>query len=238
MSPTTADIYRNEQTNVINDKFWSDDPSILFNSARAIEFVPTADMNSVERLNAISRFFIYLSLVLFVISRNYMTFWIGILAMVVIYVIFRGDSSLKAVNVEAFDRQIKDAFGVNHNVPIRISDTGELTQRPTPHNPFMNVLLSDYVDNPQRFPASRHSDQDVKDEVEKYFGYNLYQDVSDVFQTRNQRREFYTVPSAQIPNDRESLMKWCWGSEMVSTCKDGDQEKCLQFEDLRVPGYS
>jgi hypothetical protein len=48
------------------DKFWGDDPKILFQYNRLIEFFPTNDMSESEKLNAISRFCIYSGIVLYI----------------------------------------------------------------------------------------------------------------------------------------------------------------------------
>lgn len=49
-----------QETGIIKpDPFWGDDFAILFHQDRLIEFVPSADMNTNERLNALARFGIY-----------------------------------------------------------------------------------------------------------------------------------------------------------------------------------
>jgi hypothetical protein len=234
--PTTYETYVKEKENTLGDLFWSVDPSVFFDRDRAIEFFPTKDMSTVEKLNAISRFLVYLSILLFIVKRNYNIFFIPIIGLFVIYIIYYNDSSFHRYNVEQFDQKIKTALGVHPEVPLKIDDVGNICQRPTVDNPFMNVLISDYANNATRPPACSQGDDDVKAETKKFFDYNLYKDVEDVWETRNNQRQFVTMPWTTIPNDRDSFMKWCWKSTNV--CKDGDQDYCLQFEDLRVPGYS
>ena len=46
----------------INDKFWFEDISILYNPQRFIEFIPTEDMSLAEKLNTAARYgFIYIN---------------------------------------------------------------------------------------------------------------------------------------------------------------------------------
>ena len=234
--PTTYDTYIKEKENVLSDSFWSDDPSILFDKDRVIEFFPTVDMSINERLNAISRFFIYLSFLLFIITRNYNVFFIPIIGLSILYVTYYNDSNLHLFNVEKFDDDIKKTLGLRPDIPLKIDDVGDICQRPTPANPFMNVLISDYTDNPSRPPACSQADDDIKGETKKYFDYNLYKDVDDVWDNTNSQRQFVTLPGMTIPNDRDSWIKWCCKSTNV--CKDGDQDYCLEYEDLRVPGNS
>uniref|UniRef100_A0A6C0BKH1 Minor capsid protein P9 transmembrane helices domain-containing protein n=1 Tax=viral metagenome TaxID=1070528 RepID=A0A6C0BKH1_9ZZZZ len=224
------------QKSHMDDPFWGDQISILWNGDRAIEFFPTQDMNDVEKLNALTRFFMYLSLVLLVIYRNYKVLFIGIVAAAIIYLIQYNQLLKHAETREQFDGEVKKEFGLKEDVPIKVNDNGDVCQLPTPNNPFMNVLLTDYTDNPNRPPACNYNDSQANETRDKYFNYNLYKDVEDVWDRRNSQREYVTLPGTTIPNDRDSFMKWCWKTTYV--CKDGDLNYCLQDEDLRVPGWS
>ena len=108
---------------------------------------------------------------------------------------------------------------------------GEKCQAPSLDNPFMNGLAGD---NPTRPEACKSP---ATEELSKtYLDHNLYKDVNDVFEKHNSQRQFYTNPSTTYPNDREAFMKWCWDTPYA--CKAGDMNHCLQYEDLRVPGFS
>lgn len=232
----TSLTYESEKKKHLNDPFWADDISILYDSNRLIEFFPTADMNTTEKLNALTRFFIYLSIVLFVVYRDFNIFFIAIVAAAIIYIIDYNDAKNRILNQEQFEDKIKEELQIRKETPIKVNELGDVCQLPTPMNPFMNVLLTDYTDNPNRPPACAYNDEQAKEATEKYFDYNLYKDVEDVWGKRNSQREFVTMPGTTIPNDRDSFMKWCWKTTYV--CKDGDLNYCLQNEDLRVPGYS
>jgi hypothetical protein len=92
----------------------------------------------------------------------------------------------------------------------------------------MNVLMSEWTDNPNRPPACGYSG--IKDEIEENFSFNLYRDIDDLFDKNNSQRQFYTTPITTIPNDQGSFARWLY--EVPSTCKE-DQENCLRYEDLR-----
>ena len=55
----------------INDPFWVDDYKILFYKERLTSFFPTIKMTLIEKLNAIFRLSIYLSIILYLISNKY-----------------------------------------------------------------------------------------------------------------------------------------------------------------------
>lgn len=232
----TSLTYETEQKKHINDPFWANEPAILFNWSRLIEFLPTYDMNTNEKLNAITRFFIYLSIILFVIYHKYNVFFIAIIGATIIFIIYYNENKTQSQNREDFEYKIKDYFNIKQDTPIKVNDNGDVCQLPTPNNPFMNVLITDYTDNPNRPPACDYNDSDVRETTNKYFNYNLYKDVEDVWERRNSQREYITMPNTTIPNDRDSFMKWCWKTKYV--CKDGDLDHCLHYEDMRVPGYS
>ena len=48
----------------INDKFWYEDPNILFAFNRLTEFFPTPDMTVYEKLNSVTRLAFYVSIVM------------------------------------------------------------------------------------------------------------------------------------------------------------------------------
>jgi hypothetical protein len=233
---TTAVTYDTEQKKHMNDPFWSDNPRILYQSDRLIEFFPTADMNTNEKLNAITRFSIYLSIFLFIIYRNYNLLYVGIVTAVIVYIINYQETKKQIKTQEQLENNLKSQLNINPDTPIKVNEMGDICQKPTPMNPFMNVLMTDYTDNPNRPPACAHNDTEANVEREKYFNYNLYKDVEDVWDRRNSQREYVTMPGTTIPNDRDSFMKWCWKTTYV--CKDGDLNYCLQEEDMRRPGYS
>jgi hypothetical protein len=107
-------------------------------------------------------------------------------------------------------------------------------QMPSANNPFMNVLISDYTENPDRKPAGNIEDPEVKALIDKHFNTGLYKDIDDVWDRGNSQRQFYTNPSTTIPNDRDSFAKWCWNTPM--TCKEGNLQRCLKYDDVRAHG--
>lgn len=204
---------------VKSDPFWTDQPSILYDRYRLVEFVPTSDMTLNEKLNACSRFVIYVGLLLYLIHFNIMMIYIPIIGLFIIWLVHRNYHE----NTENFSSS--NGFMTYNPLP---------SVKPTEHNPFMNVMLTDYVDDPNRPPAASISDPKIQEDMEKMFSSGLYRDVDDVWNKNNSQRQYYTNPNTIIPNDRESFMNWCWKTPYV--CKDGDGIACLKYEDLRGHG--
>lgn len=208
-----------------NDPFWSEQPSVLANRDRVIEFVPTSDMTWNERLNALTRFGIYTGLLLMMYLGKSWPGYIALAALGFTLLIWR--YSPKTVRphrnnpTEHPTTESPNPF-IPPNQPECIA--------PTRNNPFMNVLQNEYIDNPTRPPACPV--EEVKDQIEDHFNYNLYKDVGEaIWDRNNSQREWFTMPYTTIPNDQGSFANWLYKTGPV--CKQS-QEACLRFEDLRA----
>jgi hypothetical protein len=102
--------------------------------------------------------------------------------------------------------------------------TDDVCQKPSQDNPFMNVLVSDYVLNPNKKKACNVSKTNIRRSAQKYFDRNLYRSVSDIFNKEASDRQWVTNPVTTIPNDQESFAKWCYTSK--KTCKEGNGNQC------------
>lgn len=194
---------------VVSDQFWMNDYKILFDLSRVKEFVPTFDMSTAEKLNAISRFLIYAGLILTFMYADYLFMYVPIIGLALICYVFLNSEEPEGFNTD---------------------DHGDCV-KPTRDNPFMNVLMTDNTD---RSPACNIEDPKVKSDMKKLFEHGLYTNANDIWDRNNSQRQFYTNPSTTVPNDRDSFMKWCYNTPYV--CKDGDQHACLKNEDLRGHG--
>lgn len=215
--------YREQLSKLVkSDPFWGDQPSILYASNRVVEFVPTTDMNRVEKINALTRMFIYLGLILTLVYQKIIYLYIPIVGMLFLYFVH--------INYPEHERE---EFAADCDACSE-DDNGNLYEKPTKDNPFMNVLLTDYVDDPTRAPAADIEDPNIRKDIKKMFDHGLYKNANDIWDKNNSQRQYYTNPSTTIPNDRDSFMKWCWKVPYV--CKDGDLVDCLKYDDVRAHG--
>ena len=118
------------------------DYTILFQKDK-IQLWPTDDMTQDEKLNAISRFIILLSLLGFVLTQTIRFIWIGIATLFLI-VMYRNAQKTE----EAFT--------------IKTTRTA-----PTQENPLMNVLLPEINGNPNRGKALTYNPKTEKKIMEK-----------------------------------------------------------------------
>ena len=173
----------------MSEKFWYSDPSVLFSAKSWYVFVPTPQMSVPQALNAVTRFAIYLSVLLFVTSMNPM--YVLFVPLVMLATIF-----LNAWFPEA--KKITETFVSSY--------VGTEESMPTADNPFMNAPLTDILDNPSRPPAADVTRLDVRDEVNRAFAQtsNIYMDTTDVYELVQSQRNFHTVPE----DDHAGLLRF------------------------------
>jgi Family of unknown function (DUF5762) len=209
--------------NLHSDKFWLDDPKTLINKGNYHRIVPNKSMSKIEILNALTRFFVYLSILYILFARKIEFIYIPvimILLIVVLYYVQNNDT--KDMKREEFCRP----SGCN---PINIC------QKPTSGNPFMNVTMADLMDNRERPEGCVSTDKNIKQDIDKYFNNNLFRDVDDLFDRNTGQRQFYTTPITTIPNDQDSFAKWLY--KLPETCKE-NQSNCLKYEDIRFNRFN
>jgi len=204
-----------EKIKKISDKFWSEDIEILFKISKLSEFFPEKTLSFSENLNSITRCSTYLSTILYLYSGNYKFLFIFIITMILTYMIYHNN---KEYNIS---KQIIDNYHNFGNIKYPVNYIN-----PSKNNPFMNVLLTDYINNPNRASIIKKegSNMNIKQQIEDNFNINLYKDVSDVFGVENSQRQFYTTPITTIPNDQSKFAKWLYKGP--KTCKEGNGLQC------------
>jgi hypothetical protein len=214
---------------------WIHDPSILFIN----ELWPEPHMTIEQKINAISRLVILLTLLGFLITFNINILITGIITLGIFYFLYTTQKDKLKTN------EIKEGFTpTTYN---KIKKNKALTI-PTPQNPLMNVLLPEIKYNPNRkvaapaFNSSVEKDinastklnaiynsfKDItnKSEAEKIKN-KLFADLGDNFDLDNSMRGFYTMPNTTIPNDQGGFAKFCYGT--MTSCKEGNETACTRL---------
>ena len=112
---------------------WFEDPKQLVRVNKVHEFWPSKTQSSAERVDASARFIIYASCLIYLIKRDPRIFVLGATAIGVLYIMEKSN-------------MVKD--GVR---PTNVyNNIGKECAIPTKDNPMGNVLMSDYVDRPDR----------------------------------------------------------------------------------------
>jgi hypothetical protein len=214
--------------------FWSDNPNILLNNEFLFEFFPVENMAFEQKLNAISRTIVLLSLMTFFYTKSFRILFIGAISLFFIFMLHKSMKPATKQEPEGFDitTPAKQLYTT--------TDVMNVFREPDSSNPFGNVLITDYVDNPQRKPAPPAFNENVNAEIiEKAKEFvrkanpdqpditdKLFKDLGDEYVFEQSLRPFTSTASTTIPNDQQSFSEFCYGS-MVS-CKEGNAFACAK----------
>ena len=217
--------------------FWTESPSILW--TEAADFFPfhkTAQNCTSTALNSLTRFGIYLSIVMTVLfgTPAYIGLGLGIaiLAIAAYYgmkqsgIIREGFTTIVTPTLESSDSSLEIVGGedVANRVVEDVIGVKDRT-RPTAVNPFMNMLVHEIKDIPQKAPAATVDTPEIARSLSDQFQTRMYGDSTDVFQHSQNQRTWYTMPSTSIPNDVDSFQNWLFRVP-GRTCKEGNNSVC------------
>lgn len=192
------------------EKFWLDDPAVLMNYRKCI---PTRNMTHIEMMNSLIRFCLYVSILYVLFTRNLSYIIIPIAIIVII------------TAITTSKEQPRESFEVIDDI------VEEACQLPSRDNPFMNVTLTDIIDNPTRPPACPIDSCRVNEMIDQAV------DAIDEYGGRFLQRQFYTMPATTIPNDQTGFAEWLYAT--TPTCKE-DNAQCMKYnyEDIRYNRYN
>jgi hypothetical protein len=195
-----------------SNSFWWDNPKTLYEKKKMSQFFPSYDMTLVEKLNAMTRLSIILSIVLYLTTKNYLYFFIMIFVIAFTLFIYFTQKE----NMELFFNSEPNSTKNKINEEI-IKDYETKEIQPTVNNPFMNINLITSPRTQEQAPKM-WNDPELKKEVEDKYQYNLYRDVGDIYNKDNGQLYFYQMPSTTIPNEQTAFAKWCYSTGY--TCKE------------------
>lgn len=187
------------------DPFWKDDIYILFKTDRIHEFFVTEDQSPDEKLNSITRFGVYVSIVLSMYHNNPKYILLSLIFFAITYFIHTNTDPVPP-------------------------DPPQFVE-PDLNNPFGNNVITDAPDRPPMvdYSSNNKKTMEIKNKMEESFNYNLYNDLGDLYGKTNSQRQFYTTPSrGTTPPDPDGKFKqWLYGD--MPSCKDNTYN-CRVYE--------
>ena len=105
--------------------------------------------------------------------------------------------------------------------------------KPTGNNPFMNPNILTTKKGNQEYAACSIHNKNINKNINKYFYEKLFRNADDIYDKSTLDRQFYTVPSTTIPNNREKLGDWLYNRG--PSCKEGNSSKCYNnlYNDIK-----
>lgn len=216
-----------EQTDSV---FWINDPLVLFKESEILKLWPMESMNKNEKLNAISRLVIILTILGFIVTQSIKIIITGLVTLGVFVFLHYSSKDNKS---EGFCNMPNiDKFYLTKEIREKYT-------QPTPTNPLMNVMLPEILDNPTRNPGApsfnplvtAEINESAKAMIEQNFDdpdidKKLFNDLGDNMEFEQSMRQFYSTPNTTIPNNQKDFAQFCYG-DMVS-CKEGHNLACVR----------
>jgi hypothetical protein len=212
--------------------FWVNKPNVLLTGWQSL--FPDASMTMTEKLNALTRFIILLTILIFAYTQKLRILFIGVITLCAIVLFY--NINVKQT-LEQFTQEMDERTAAT--LGSTKMDTG-VFDVPKPGNPFSNVPLADFQTKANKKPAPPLSNAAVRDEVleaakktvlsmnptQPDLADKLFKNMGDEFIFEQSLRQFHSQPNTTIPNDQEAFSKFCYGS-MIS-CKEGNAFACAR----------
>ncbi|MBP02094.1 MAG: hypothetical protein CMM25_04745 [Rhodospirillaceae bacterium] len=176
----------------MGDNSWFSSDKIEFNILMKdpLNVIPSSRNTYNENVNRISLIILYIGLFSSLLTGE-LIFLLG--ALVLMFVVGFGSNQMK-----------KSAHLSN-------------CQEPRPNNPLMNVLLTDYTQDPTRPGACNSSLSKNLINQDLFANFNI--DENDVNMRNNSQRQFFSTANTQIPNDRDAFTTYLYGARNQPYCK-------------------
>lgn len=213
----------------MTSEFWLNKPSILLNKHHILEVWPKKHMSKIEKLNAITRLILLLTVAGYLFTNNIKIIISGLITLFVIALVnkIQTKPSNSVLNTESFTNgEIYELIKNNFS-------------KPTEKNPLMNVMLTDIYDNPNKKSAAPAYNPTVEENIntatKKFVSNNfgdptidekLFKDLGDNFAFDQSMRTWYSTPNTQIPNDQKKFADFCYGG--MTSCKEGNEIACAR----------
>jgi hypothetical protein len=210
-------------------QFWTNDPTVLFNKEYILEFWPTTNMSYEQKINAITRLVILITILGYVSTFSQRIIVVGILTLFAIFILnkIRKQKLTNEIMKEGF--HIKETNTSTNTVitPDSLSSflKNEFNEG-TKKNPFSNVLLTQITDDPDRKSAppafNPEVDETITKNIKRTVQYlnpeiknsskQLYDSLWDKFELDQSNRVFYSTANTRIANDQGAYAKFLYGT--------------------------
>jgi hypothetical protein len=231
-------------------QFWTNEPTILFNKEYMLDLWPSSTMNYEQKLNAITRLIILVSILGYILTMSTRIIFVGIITLVIIFVLFKMKKQklTKEMLNEGFSIQGNEVTGMFDKT---LSTTNPVTlesvlksefKEGTKRNPFSNVLLTEIMDDPDRKAAPPAFNPDVDEQITKDVkrsvqlmnpdikntSKQLFGDLYQEFNLDQSNRVFFSTANTRVNSDQGAFGKFLYGD--MPSAKESTPEGNLQRE--------
>jgi len=230
--------------------FWSNEPAILFNKEYIFELWPTKDMCYEQKMNAITRLIILMTILGYILTSSIKILSVGALTILIIFTLFtmRKQKISKKILDEGFkihDTKIEDTEQYYDNPVTLDSVLRTEFKEGTKKNPFSNVLLPQINDDPERKSAppsfnvsvSEDITRNIKKAVQmlnpeiKNTDKQLFGDMFQEFELDQSNRQFFSAPNTRVMNDQGAFAKYLYDDLKFSSKESTPEGAIARVQD-------
>ena len=215
--------------------FWSNDPTILFNKDNIFQLWPTPKMTFEEKLNAISRLVLFLTIIGFIFLMSTKFLFVGIGTLIIIFILY------KTRKQKIIKGMVQEGFSINNaEAQVHIDNPETLEkflksdfEQINKKNPLGNMLLTQIGDNPQRKSAPPSFNTMVYEDINnttkkmiqslnpgiKNTNKQLFGDLGEKFEFDQSMWQYYSMPNTKVGNDQGAYADYLYGG-MISGKED------------------
>ena len=195
---------------------------VLINKNTLFEIIPTTQMNNCRKINAIIRFALLFSILLYVFSGNYLYLYIFLVTLIVTYIVFVFGGKEYFENNECYKLSIDDENSGDEENYIDGEQSGNEENnddiakeciKPTSENILMNPLIGETKNNNK--DSCSTDNQKIAEDIDTKFSElqpDLYHDPSTLINNRFSQRAFYSMPNTKNPSDQTLFAKWLYNT--------------------------
>jgi hypothetical protein len=197
--------------------FWLDNLRELMNPI----LIPNKYMTVEEKLNAIIRMIMLFGIMATFIFNDSRYILFVLIIMIISIIIYQYQ----------YEKIIQTEKYLNAN-NLDIHDNKKCV-KPSKNNPFMNPNVIEVKYGEEQYHACPIDNPRVENSMQEYFYTNVFRDTDDIYDKSLLERQFYTVPSTSIPNERDKLADWLYNRG--ASCKENNGAQCYNniHHDLR-----
>jgi hypothetical protein len=230
-------------------QFWTNEPTILFNKEYMLDLWPNSNMNYEQKLNAITRLIILVSILGYILTMSTRIIFVGIITLVIIFVLFKMKKQklTKKMLDEGFTVQGNEVTGLfNKNLttttnPITLESVLKTEfKEGTKRNPFSNVLLTEIMDEPDRKAAPPAFNPDVDEQITKDVkrsvqfmnpeikntSKQLFGDLYEEFNLDQSNRVFFSTANTKVANDQGAFAQFLY-NDLKYSAKESTPEGAI-----------
>ena len=156
----------------MSNEIWINNPTILLNENKIMELWPSSSMIVEEKINAITRLILLITMLGYLITMRFNIILLGMLAIICILVIYK-------------IKNTKENFISHVNNRLEYSLNKDNFDKSKKTNPFMNVLIPDIYYNKDKKPAAPTYNSNVEKEIND----NIKDFISDQFNDDNIKKK-------------------------------------------------